>query len=640
MDFFHSVNDNDRLSAREAHRLSELADGPTGLSPAHGRNVVLASLLGTYVNVVAFGFVYGKYNHEFELPLVNWLRDRALYPNDAITEGFTRFPTVFWPVVAHLSQWLSTERVIFLFFLLTKLVFFGAIARLVAARVKDDILATCVVLAVALSPFLNDMTPLGASNILDPVQTHTSLAVALLIWAGCFLLEGRWVLAAIVCASAIYLDALFFVYTLFAFAVFAAHDWKLRRQAILLAGFLGAVISSPWLLIARSSIFQSYPKAYVEALLAFYPFHLTLRSHEPYELIAPAGLMLAGLLMVAVARKAGQIWDHRLELLTASFLIPVSLGALSGEFFLTPTLARLQLLRADSFLLLYSILLIQIYGASLLQYSSRISAATFFLAALAISLPLGDSWGLVWPFLLFTVFCLRSWQGLEFLSQKIAQLARVRTITSLLLLVAIAFTVRRHAEWSSTVAVLLVVIGGFFYAYEDSSGKRAIRLRDLTVVVSAISLTVVFISTLPTLARMWNPIIGPSPLDRDWRSIQEWARSNTPLDAQFLVPTYPGGFRAFSERSSWGEWKDGQAIYHYPPFQDEYRRRMAAVGYSWEKWKGTEAITERYKQLPWDQLSDIARQNHLSYIIQFRDVAYPATPAFASQCYSVYKVVH
>jgi hypothetical protein len=219
-------------------------------------------------------------------------------------------------------------------------------------------------------------------------------------------------------------------------------------------------------------------------------------------------------------------------------------------------------------------------------------------------------------------------------------LGRFRLIALFLLLAAIAFTAQVRADWSSTIVILLVIIGGCFFVYENPSGIRGIRIRDLTAVVSVISLTMMAVAMVPALSGLWNPVIVPSPLDRDWRAVQEWARANTPRDAQFLVPTYPGGFRAFSERSSWGEWKDGQAMYLYPQSEVEYRKRMMAVGYRWGKWNGTGAITARYKQLPWDQLLAIARQNQLTYIIQFRDVVYPAIPMFANEYYSVYEVAY
>ena len=41
-----------------------------------------------------------------------------------------------------------------------------------------------------------------------------------------------------------------------------------------------------------------------------------------------------------------------------------------------------------------------------------------------------------------------------------------------------------------------------------------------------------------------------------WFQVQEWARTNTPINALFLTPTSPGGFRVRSERSVVCEWRD------------------------------------------------------------------------------------
>jgi len=620
--------------------MNDTGERPMRIHLARVPRSAMLSLVAAYANIVGYGFAYGTYNHEFDLPLVNWLRDPSLYPNDPITKAFARFPTIFWPIVAYLSHWMSTERVIFLFFLLTKLLFFTAVVRLVGARVKDEVLAACIVLAVALSPFLNDLTPLGASNILDATQTHTSLTVALLIWVGCFLLEGCWVPAAVLCGLTIYLDALFYVFMLFVFATFAVLDWRSRRPAILLAGLLGATISVPWLLLSRTAIFLEYPKGYVEALLAFYPFHLSLRSHEIYELLSAAGLMLAAGLIVVAARRTRVPRDTRLERLTASFLIPVFLGSLFGEFFLTPTLARLQLLRADSFLVLYLILLIQIYGAILLRASTGSPAMTFLLAALAILMPLSDSLGLVWPFLICVFFWARHSEPFENLCRTVARSSRTRSMILCALLAGIVLAGKADADWISTVVILLLVLGACLFVYRGADRSSIIPMSRLMRAVSALALVMIAVGTVPSLQSFWRPTIAPTQLQRDWRAVQDWAKTNTPQDAMFLVPTYPGGFRAFSERSSWGEWKDGQAMYHYPPFKDEYRRHMMPVGYSWGKWMGTKAITETYKHLPWNQLLAIARQNHLSYIIQFRDVICPAIPLFANQGYAVYKVAN
>ena len=605
------------------------------------RHVLLLTFAGAYLNSVAYGFSYGTSNHQFELPLVNWLRNPGLYPQDPIRDAFARFPTIFWPGVAYLSRWLDSEKIVFLSFVLTKLLFFSALARIVHTRVKDSRLSACIIGSVALSPFLNDQTPLGASTVLDSVQTHTTLAVGLLLWVVCWLLEERWIPAAVLCGMTVYLDALYFVFMLFAFAAFLLFDWGRHRAAILIAGLLGAIISLPWLFLFRGVTYTQYPKGYVEALLAFFPFHLNLRSHETYDIVSSVGLVLTAAIMCLIAGKSLHSRDIRFEVLTASFTLPVFLGAVIGEFHLTPTLARLQLLRADSFLLLYSILLAQIYAANLIRSPAKGPATRLFLGAAAILLPLTESVGLLWLIFIGMVLSVDPDEHFERFLRWISTPLLLRTIFSGLLLAGITVaSLKQHEEWSSTVVAALAILLASLLISGYRSAALAARPDRVAALVSGFVFLLLILGHVPIIPRLWNPVIASTALESDWRAVQDWARENTPQDAMFLVPTYPGGFRAFSERSSWGEWKDGQGMYLYPPFEVEYRSRMMAVGYSWGHWNGTEAITETYKRLSWERLSSIARQNHLSYIVQFHGVAYPARPIFANQEYSVYKVAY
>lgn len=603
------------------------------------RDTLLVACAGAYANAVACGFDYGRGNQEFELPLLNWLRNTNLYPQDAVRDAFARFPTVFWPFVAYVSHWMGAEKVVFLLFVLTKVLFFLALAFILRSRTRSTALFACILLSVALSPFLNDLTPLGASDILDTTQTQTSLAIAVLLWAAWFLLEERWVPAAVVCALTVYISAPFFFFMLFAFAFLAVLDWRRHTKAIVWALLLGGAISAPWLWASRGLRDQAFPKGYVEALIAFYPFHLTLGSHEAYEVVSGVALLVAAGFMVAIVRKSGQSRDIRLEVLTASFLLPVLLGALFGAIYLTPVLARLQLLRADSFLILFSTLLIQIYAANHLHVLERGPSATVFFCAIALLLPLADSLGLLWPLFIGMLLWRLQPGWFEKFCWTIARSNEIRLVILLMLLVGMGLASKSQADWSASVLLLLLVIGGCFFAYVRSGEVNASRTRRLTTAVCALGILAIAFGTVPSWSRFWNPVTAPTPMERDWRATQEWAREKTPRETQFLVPTYPGGFRTFSERSSWGEWKDGQAMYLYPPFADEYRRRMEAVGYPWDKWKGTATISGNYKRLSWERIVDIAHQNHLSYIIQFREVVYPAAPVFANQHYAVYEVV-
>ncbi len=66
---------------------------------------------------------------------------------------------------------------------------------------------------------------------------------------------------------------------------------------------------------------------------------------------------------------------------------------------------------------------------------------------------------------------------------------------------------------------------------------------------------------------------------------------------------------------------------------------MAALGLEpGGTWGGFPEMRENYKRQSWAGLVEIARENCLRYIVQFRDVPYPVSPVFANPTYAIYKV--
>jgi len=94
-----------------------------------------------------------------------------------------------------------------------------------------------------------------------------------------------------------------------------------------------------------------------------------------------------------------------------------------------------------------------------------------------------------------------------------------------------------------------------------------------------------------------------------------------------------------SDRSSWGEWKDGTAVYLYPPFADEYIRRMNEVGWqSPPDLRTLGVLKRRYESERWESLLAVARRNHLQFIVQYREIHYPVAPVYANSDFAVYSV--
>lgn len=559
----------------------------------------LLCILGAYLNLAAYGFQYPKGDdYDVLLPLLNWLRNPSLYPSDPIRQIFLRFPSFFWLVVSRLSEHFSTEHILFALFVLTKLFFFLGVGRLVAVAVRDKVLGALIVSVIALSPFLNSTTPIGVAKVLANTSEHGMLAIAMLVLVGAFLVEGRWWSAVILGGLTVYVDALPFLHTLFAFAIFALLDWRERKGNVVGGALLGMAISIPWVFLSLHALAVVFPQDYLQKLWMFFPGGLTLRWVPLTDLVKTTAILLAMLCMGRMASKTGLKRERRLEMLTSSYFIPLFIGVLVGNVYLVPGLVRLQFLRADSFFLPYAMLLIQIYGANLLCVrDERRSATTFLLGLSAILLPL--SVRLVTPFF-FLVLILWADPGVRF--------DRV---------------CRKFG-------------GSLVNRFLSNARPR------LAVLVCGLALAATLASLVRAPSRLWNFRLPMQPEEAACYDLQQWAQGHTPVEARFLMPQIGCGFRSFSQRSSWGEWMDGVISVHYPPFADEFVKRMAEFGFRpgpvWQRGQGADFMKANYKKQSWDHLQEIATNNGLDYIVQFRDIQYPVVPIFENSTYAVYQV--
>lgn len=76
-------------------------------------------------------------------------------------------------------------------------------------------------------------------------------------------------------------------------------------------------------------------------------------------------------------------------------------------------------------------------------------------------------------------------------------------------------------------------------------------------------------------------VIVKSKMDfwcKDYEDVQRWAKENTKINDVFIVPPHLCGFRIYSERSIYTDWKDGTMLNFNPEFGSEWIRRMENLG--------------------------------------------------------------
>ena len=573
-------------------------EGQEDRKPRAGRawRVLLFAALGAYLNAAAYGFQFpAAPDYSLFLPLANWTRDRSLYPGDALREAFPHMQTFFWPAVGLLSKHYSTEHVLLVTFIATKLIFFGAVGSFVAGRVRSRALGACMVAAIALSPLLNSQTPIGGTIILDEISEQAGLGLALVLLAGVLLADGKWKSAAIVAALSAYVDALHFLHALPAFVLLAVVDWRERRRDVIAAAALGAIVFLPWYVHFHASYAADYPSDYVTALLVNYPLHITLRWTPALEVLAAAAILLTAAGTCAFARRSGLKVERRLELIAASYFCIMSVGVLAGWFWLTPNMDRFMLPRADSLLIPYAVLLVQAYGASLLESKGDCRPTRAgLLTVLAILLPLSN-------------------------------------YVIVLLLPAMLLWLNRETRLEHR-----------FVAASKRWGKvdRGISITQFVAGSCGAAIIVSFFALIPTADQLRNFRIPPNDQQSACHDAEIWARDHTARDASFLVPPEACPFRAISERSTWGEWSDGNAMYFYPAFADTFLKRLAAFDQPPVP-QGpdlADSLENAYKKWSWEHALAIARANSLGYVVLYKDVRYPGGPVYANDRFAIYQV--
>ena len=180
---------------------------------------------------------------------------------------------------------------------------------------------------------------------------------------------------------------------------------------------------------------------------------------------------------------------------------------------------------------------------------------------------------------------------------------------------------------------LPAVLGRFWKSIHDIHLSRA------AVASCALGILASFFVLISSADQLWDFQIPPTPEETACYDAQIWARDHTPREAAFLVPPEGCGFRILSQRSSWGEWSDGNAMYFDPAFANTFLKRVAVLDQAPVP-EGTaiiDSLTEKYKNEPWDRIRAVASENKLDYIVQFRSTQYPAEPAYSNATFAIYR---
>jgi len=591
---------------------SGVAAGSTRTGP--GVPLVTSLLLLTTLILNWEGYDFGGRNHSIQIPLVKTLLDPTLFPLDPIRTSFDGFATFFFHGVAVVVRLAGDLELAFF------VLYLASLAALVSGAYAFGTTAFggagSGVLTVAL--FVSGFRSLAGETSHWSGLTHAEATGALLIWALVLYLRGRrltgWALVGI-SFDFHGLAALYVASMLFADGVARRVEGGLKELARGVALF--TLLAAPGLLWVLGSAWSdpipSIPD-WLHIMRERSSLHAFPFSSEPAVYARYALLLCLGWLGFR-ATPRGPLHRHVIP-----FAVAVALSCAAGivfaEWIPVPLLIRAQLLRSTKWLTYLVLTLIA--GLARARWSEgpgeRVSVA-LAVAGIMLREP-------TWLAIALALWLMRgpgTWGRAPVVAGCLALAAAGATdaIRPPLGLGLEAPAVHFARLLSGPTTLVCAALFALLRAAESR-----VRVQRAIGAVAAVV-------CLGWLAPEVYARHHSSTWQDSWTRVQEWARESTPRETVFLTPPATSGFRAFSERGTVGEWKDGTQQFFSNRFALEWWRRMRDLGGG----RG-----EAYHEMGRRRLIDVGRRYGATYVVFWSGKSLVLPRVFETPDYVVYEL--
>lgn len=536
---------------------------------------------------------FGLDRHAVIVPFLKNLLDPVLYPADYLIAEQAHYHTYLWKAVGGLMPafpW-SIETVFFVLYCVFTALLFLAVYLISQALFRNT---TAAFFALFLLLFANVET-LGSAYLIHQTLIEKTVALPILLFAFLFFLKDRLVPSAMALGTGFLIHPLTAVYVAAMLGVasilelLSVTPGRQKPRAFLAPVGIFALMALPMLVWRirsspeSASLFQADPQWLdllgVRSAHHVYPLEWSLGSF-----VAMGAILLAGALgasqrpdVAGLAESTGpDTGRHRIILTsTLTLLLLWLVGSLFSQGHPLPVVIQHQLFRSSSFLLLFAIL----YFGDFLAFAAA---------------PRGPFW------------------------------ARILGIVGALAFLHHSF----DARFAWVVMAVLVLVAGVAGAVVRR--RQRVAPGDRFRLVFNLSLLTATLAMGGWLYWARGEAAG-GPLLRNadaytWLEVQSWARDNTLAGSLFIVPPNLFGFRTESERTIYGDWKDGAQTFFNPSFGTEWMKRMRRLGYEdsmgIQSFDNLDLLRDAYEALDEERFLEIDREmadsHPQSYVVMFR----------------------
>ena len=535
-----------------------------------------------------FFYEYGNSNHSIIIPFLKNNINDEIYSLDYLMPQKRYYLTFFWDSVAFLvkESGLSIRLLFFLGYLIST--FFSLLGiYLLAVLLFGNAKAGFLALFIQTFGFIHN-PGLGGEYLMDHIFKESMAALPLLIFAWYYYFKDKFISSFILQGIAFLIHPLTTIYTtslILLCLVFRYRSIPLKQ--VLLAIFLFLLVVAP--LFIRKYL-NSPPDtsffadpAWLDLLKIRSSHHIFPSTWSVWLFVKAAILLL--IFLYSIKEKPLKQQYHRTIIISVCTILFLWLaGTIFTELVpLTPAI-QLQFFRSYAFLALFVIM----------YFSNRF----------VIEMESEGPWYKK-VLLVILLFALVS-SPPEFERDKLI------FVGFAVIVLAYDIIFRRTINTSMFVSAILLITGSF-YLYTSLKHNSWMRYKD----------------------------------DPKWIEVQLWAKNESAFQDIFIVPPNKEGFRIHSERSIYGDWKDGTQMFFNPQFGFKWIKRMEKLGFS-DNSNSQAELKKSYQNLTVEQLKSISDNIKAAETIGYEQKHFVVMPAnselkfpeaYRNKKYIVYEII-
>lgn len=482
---------------------------------------IIIILIMMFASVVfTHKYVYGVSDHAIIIPFIKSLVNPALYPNDYLIMERSNFPMNFFGLYVFLIKYyhFSLQSLFFMSYLISIFFIFLSVFLLSMTIFEKKEVA---VLSLVMLVFL-PISTLAAVPIYDKIFLMRTAAYPMFLFSLYFFLNKKFDLSFAFQAAGLFVHPLSAFYMQAILCVLTVlHIKEIGLKKVLTYAFLLAAAWLCWVMFAASS---------------------------SYHILNPS----VGLF------RADQKWVDLLKLRLQHHTFPFyrQNEFFTEAFFFLIFLISWKCKPKEEFHRAAKV----ITGIVALFFICGAVFTTLIPLTIVINLELYRS-SVFLGYLMIIYFA-------NYLFNSLVSKRLIDRLWILCLLMLLVFNDRSF--------VLLLFLSGAIFIYGSMEIKKPLTQKILIGVMICFAFFFGMMRAAPS--ETFFSIDNAQP--KQWLDMQKWARDNTDIADTFIVSTEMTGFRVESERTIYGDWKDGGQLFFNPSFGYKWLKRMKKLGFA------------------------------------------------------------